>query len=62
MNKFILYSVEGSDGSPRLMFSTFEEAQKERQEQEYVVEYQFVLEEKIPVVYPSHLSLVEEEE
>ena len=38
MDKFILYSVEGVDGKPRLMFSSFEEAEKERQEQEYVVE------------------------
>jgi|TARA_R110002020_G_scaffold200848_2_gene403282 hypothetical protein len=57
MDKFILYSVEGVDGKPRLMFSSFEEAEKERQEQEYVVEYQFVLEEKIPVVYPAVLTL-----
>ena len=62
MNKFILYSVEGADGTPRLMFSSLEEAVLKRLPQEYVVEYTFALQEKEPVVYPSHLSLVAEEE
>ena len=57
MDKFILYSVEGVDGKPRLMFSSFEEAEEARQPQEYVVEYQFVLEDKIPMVYPAVLSI-----
>ena len=39
------------------MFSSCEEAEDVRQPQEYVVEYQFVLEDKIPVVYPAVLSL-----
>ena len=62
MNKFILYSVEGADGTPRQMFSDLEEAERKRLPQEYVVEYTFALQEKEPVVYPSHLSLVAEEE
>ena len=57
MDKFILYSVEGVEGPPRQMFSSCEEAEDVRQPQEYVVEYQFVLEDKIPVVYPAVLSL-----
>ena len=30
MNKFILYSVEGADGTPRQMFSDLEEAERKR--------------------------------
>tara|TARA_A100001391_G_C4914692_1_gene237441 strand:+ start:129 stop:317 length:189 start_codon:yes stop_codon:yes gene_type:complete len=62
MDKFILYSVEGADGTPRQMFSDTEEAERKRLPHEYVVEYTFALQEKEPVVYPSHLTLAPEEE
>ena len=55
--KMFMYSVEKKEGGPRMMFANYEEAAASRQPEEYVIEYHFVLEDSIPVVFPSSLVL-----
>ena len=55
--KMFMYSVEKKEGGPRMMFADFDKAKASRQPEEYVIEYHFVLEDRIRVVFPSQLNL-----
>jgi len=55
--RMFMYSVEKTDGVPRMMFADCKEAESKRRPEEYVVEYQFTLDDSIPVVFPDRLII-----